>query len=244
MLNVLILAASETPGRPDGDYPLCVTEINGKPLLQLQIERLARLEDFRLILAVHEIDCRRWHLDNVARLLWDNTVVLEVAEATGGAACTALLAADWIDTSDPLLIMNGNELLDVDAAEVIEEFQSKQYDAGVVTFRSIHPRYSYVRLSDEGLVIEAAEKNPISSTATAGFYWFIEGKRFVWAAQQMILKGAAVHGSYYVCPSFNELVLEQARIGVRPIEPDQYHPLKSGRQIELTGQAKPYGGAS
>jgi hypothetical protein len=47
----------------------------------------------------------------------------------------------------------------------------------------------------------------------------------------MIRKDASVNGSFYICPVLNELVLEQARIGIAPIDASQYRPLKTARQI-------------
>jgi len=122
-------------------------------------------------------------------------------------------------------------LIDVDYRAVLADFRERHLDAGTITFSSIHPRYSYVRLSAEELVVEAAEKRPISGHATAGFYWFARGNDFVRAAEEMIYKDASVNGAFYICPVLNELVLEQARIGVYPIQADQYHPLKTARQI-------------
>jgi len=131
-----------------------------------------------------------------------------------------------------LLIVNGNELLRADFKSIVDDFRGRKLDAGVVVFPSIHPRYSYVRLDENELVVEATEKNPISNHATVGFYWFASGKSFVRAAQNLIRKDARVNGNFYICPTFNELVLEHLRIGVHRIESRAYNPLKSGRQIE------------
>jgi hypothetical protein len=100
---------------------------------------------------------------------------------------------------------------------------------GVPAFNSIHPRYSYVRLED-GLVVEAAEKTPISRNATAGFYWYARAQDFVDGAKDLIRKDAHVNGAFYVCPVFNELILGQKRVGVRALELAQYHPVKNERQ--------------
>ena len=62
----------------------------------------------------------------------------------------------------------------------------------MVTFRSLHPRYSYMLVDDNGLIVEAAEKRPISRHATAGFYWYRRGADFVQSAQDMIRKDAHV----------------------------------------------------
>jgi hypothetical protein len=231
-MNVLILAASP-PGidSRDGDYPLCLTEFDGVPLIERLIASCAPLKPNRFIFALREQDVQRHHLDNIVTLLATNAHVLKVRGQTAGAACSALLAAGLINTDEDLLILGSNELLDVDFNEVISSFRNRQADAGVITFSSIHPRYSYVRLDDNGWVIEAAEKNPISRHAAASFHWFAHGKDFVRAAQDSIRKDAHVGGMFFISPTLNELVLEQKRIATHPIDMRQYHPLKTERQL-------------
>lgn len=232
MINILILAANDFHDDRDRGYPLALSEINGKTLLQHLTEQCHAIPGAQLTLAVNEQDCKRWHLDNVVRLLSPQAHVVQIRRTTSGAACTALLAIADFSSEDPLLIVNGNELIDIDFNAVISEFSAAQFDAGVVVFPSVHPRYSYVRLNEERLVVEAAEKNPISNHATVGFYWFRRGKDFVESAQQTILKHAHVNGQYYICPTMNEMVLRQARIGAHHIAAQQFHPLKSERQFD------------
>src|ERR1700709_2108316 len=124
-----------------------------------------------------------------------------------GATCTALLAVDYIETDDELLIVNGDELVDIELGPVLESFREKGFSAGVFTFPSVHPRYSYVRLDDDGMVIEAAEKRPISRHATAGLYWFRHGTDFVAAAMNQIRNRDSVEDLYYICPSLNDPIL-------------------------------------
>jgi dTDP-glucose pyrophosphorylase len=232
MTTVLILAANEVHDIRDRGYPLCLTEIEGKPLVQHLSQRCNTIPNVKVIFTVRNEDCKRWHLDNMFKQLTTHCKVLHVDRETGGAACTALLAVADINNEEPLLIISGNELLDVDFYAVISQFAEKNYDAGVIIFPSVHPRYSYVRLDHENRVVETAEKNPISNHATASFYWFKQGRAFVEAAQKMILKGAHVDGKYYICPVMNELILKQKIIGIQPIEASRYHPLKSERQID------------
>lgn len=231
-MNILILAAGQTNfDSQDGSYPLCLTELDGVPLIERLIQSCHSIGDANFIVALREQDIGRYHLDNVVCLLAPGAKILRIAEDTRGAACTALLASTYIDNDDGLLILNGNEILDADFSAVLEDFRARKLDAGVVTFHSVHPRYSYVRLNDQGLVVEAAEKNPISRLATVGFYWFARGKDLVRAAQNMIRKDASVNELFYICPALNELVLEQARIGTYAVEASQYHPLKTERQL-------------
>jgi dTDP-glucose pyrophosphorylase len=233
-LNVLILAGGQSDyNSDDGNYPLCLTEINGEPLLQRLVQSCTGIGANRLVAAFRKSDIDEFHLDSIVRVLSPSANIVSAESDTRGAACTALLAIRYINNDEELLIVNANELIEVDYLTVVTDFRERRLDAGTVTFSSIHPRYSYVQLSEDGLVIEAAEKRPISRHATAGFYWFARGKDFLRSAQAMIHKDASMNGSFYICPVLNEMVLEQKRIGVFPIDVIQYRPLKSARQIML-----------
>jgi dTDP-glucose pyrophosphorylase len=231
-MKVLILAAGPdevtTPGR---QYPVALNEFDGHPLIELTLRSCAVLEDASILVAVREQESARSHLDEIIRLIDPSISILRVRTDTRGAACTALLAIDTIETDEELLILNANEILDEDFALIIDDFRRQGVSAGVVAFPAIHPRYSYVRIEEPGFVTEAAEKRPISRTATAGFYWFKHGADFVRAAQRMIAKDASVDGVYYICPSLNELILEELAVGVHHIDGTTYHPLKDDRQI-------------
>lgn len=229
MIHILILAAGDSA--LDGErYPLFLAEIGDAPLIERQIKLCEAVTDARLVVAVTEHDLQSFAVAHVIALLAPGARVASIKEKTRGAACTAMLALGPVGDGDELLILNGNEFLDMDFAAALDDFRGRGLDAGVVTFPSVHPRYSFVRLSGE-LVVQAAEKRPISRNATAGFYWFKRARDFVEAAQTMIRKDATVNDSFYICPTLNELVLRQMRIGVYPIAANRYHPLKTERQI-------------
>lgn len=231
-LNVLILAGGQSDSNSDdGNYPLCLAEINGAPLIQHLVQACGGIGTNRFVAAFRKSDIDEFHLDSIVRVLSPSANIVSAESDTRGAACTALLAIGYINNDEELLIVNGNELIEVHYRTIVTDFRDRNLDAGTVTFSSIHPRYSYVRLSEDELVIEAAEKRPISRHATAGFYWFAHGKDFVHSAQAMIRKDASVNGSFYICPVLNEMVLEQNRIGIFPIDVSQYRPLKTARQI-------------
>ena len=88
-----------------------------------------------------------------------------------------------------------------------------------------------MRVNRENLVIEAAEKRPISRLATTGIFWFRSVSSFVSATQEMIRNDGAVDGIFYVAPTLNELVLKGKKIAIKTIDRDSYHPMKSERQF-------------
>ena len=143
-----------------------------------------------------------------------------------------LLAACQLPQQNGLLVVSANELVDLDLSVVVRDFQKRGLDGGTLTFRSIHPRYSYVRLNKDGLVIEAAQQKPISQHATAGVFWFKKTEDFVDAVKASIRKNAVVADKFFVAPTFNELILKQKRVGVFPLDVSKYRPVKTERQVQ------------
>ncbi|AJJ17846.1 Uncharacterised protein [Yersinia intermedia] len=232
-MNVLILAAGDSYiDESDHNYPLCLTEINGISLIQRISDGIPKSIN-NVIYLFQEKHIKKFHLDNIVSLLSNAAhKVIPVPENTAGAACTALLGVVGLPQSDPLLIISANQLVDVCYDDFLLRMFEENYDAGTIIFDSIHPRYSYVLLDSSSLVVEASEKKPISRNATAGIYWFNKTSDFSESVKNMIRKDARVGEAFYICPSFNELVLNGKRIGVFKVESSQYHPLKSAYQLD------------
>jgi dTDP-glucose pyrophosphorylase len=79
-------------------------------------------------------------------------------------------------------------------------------DGGIVTFKATHPKWSFAKVNELGLVTEVAEKNPISDIATVGIYYWAKGSDYVTFAEQMIDKNIRVNNEFYVCPVFNQAI--------------------------------------
>ena len=236
-MNILLLMAGSSDAFKEAGYtyPKNLIEIEGQPLLQLVIEKLEGLiaADNHLICMVQREENRRSYISSVIHLLVPNATVLEVNKETAGAACTALLAIEHINTADPLVIINSDQILEVDLSEIFSEFQRQKLDAGTIVFEAVHPRWSYVRCNSDEFVVEAAEKRPISKLATAGVYYFAQGQDFVEAAISMIKKDAHVGNQFYVCPVFNEMLLKHAKIGTHHIPRSTYFSLANPQGLHI-----------
>lgn len=232
--NVLILAAGSNIADFSGSenaYPICVSEIDGIPLLELIVSGLSTVPpcNFHYCFLAEEV--RRFHLDNLVQVLTPGAQIVNVQKGTKGSAATALMAMATMDPESELLIVSANEWVKESLMGFVGEMQDRSLDAGTMTFHSVHPRYSYVRLDEAGLITEAAQRNPISAHATTGVFWFKKTGEVMAAIQSMIRKDAQVDGGFYVAPALNEMLLKQARIGVMCIDIKNYHPIKDERQL-------------
>jgi hypothetical protein len=232
-INILILAAGHAGSGAPGDYPAYLTETGGTSLLERIVGNCAEIPGAKFFYAFLESDVRKFHLDNVVELLTPGARIVGVQQGALGSACTALLGAATMPQDDELLIVSANEFVEVKMSDVVQDFRARRLDAGTLTFPSIHPRYSYVRLDERGEVTEAAQQNPISRHATAGVFWFRTVGDFVEAVKSMIRKDASTNQAFYPAPAFNEMLLRHARIGTTPLDPSRYQPLKTEHQLTV-----------
>jgi dTDP-glucose pyrophosphorylase len=235
MLNILIPIGSTSQFFDSSVYfyPKPLIDILGKPMIQHVVENLMQIGcPKRFIFIVRDEDCVRYHLDSTLRLLVkDKIEILRIQRETKGAACSALLATEFIANDEPLIICNGDQIFEINLNGILKAINDDRVDAACLTFNSVHPRWSYVRL-EEGKIVEAAEKHPLSANAIAGFYYFLKGNDFVDAAKRMILKDAQVNGVFYIAPVFNELVLSRKHMRAYEIDGASYHTFYSPQKIQ------------
>jgi HAD superfamily hydrolase (TIGR01509 family) len=191
-------------------FPKPLIEVHGKPMIQVVVENLA--VDANFIFVVQKSHREKYNLDSMLSLICPGCKVVEVNSVTEGAACTVLLAKDFIDNDEPLVIANSDQFIEWNSLEFFYKMNEQNLDAGIVSFRATHPKWSYAKVDDNGFVTEVAEKNPISDIATVGIYYWKHGKDFVKYAESMISKDIRVNNEFYVCPVFNEALLSGLKI--------------------------------
>jgi HAD superfamily hydrolase (TIGR01509 family) len=213
-LNVLIpMAGSGSRFEKAGyTFPKPLIDIHGKPMIQVVVENLNFNSPHTFI--VQKSHNKKYNLSTLLPLINKNkkTNILEIESITEGAACTTLLAKNIINNENPLIIANSDQYVHWNCAEFMYKMQEQDVDAGILTFRSTHPKWSFVKLNNSGYVCEVAEKNPISDIATVGIYYWRHGSDYVKYAKQMISKNKRYNNEFYVCPVFNEAIEDGKKI--------------------------------
>ena len=234
MINILIPLAGSNQFFNEAEYPYPkpLIEINNKTMIEHVINNFNSIkEEKQFIFIVNNDDCKKFHLDNVLNLLTNyNCKIIKINNETKGAACSAMMAIKFVNDDNSLIIANADQLFDDNLEEIKDFF--KDVDGGVISFDSIHPRWSYARLDDESFIAETAEKRPLSKHAIAGFFYFKRGQDFIESAMNMIKKDANVNGLYYISSTLNEMVLKNKKLIVKTIDNNKYHTFYSPQKIQ------------
>jgi HAD superfamily hydrolase (TIGR01509 family) len=211
-LNVLIPMAGAGSRFTNAGYtfPKPLIEVKGKPMIQVVVENLNL--DANYIYVVQKSHREEYNLDTLLNLITPNCKIVEVDGLTEGAACTALLASEYINNDAPLFFANSDQFVEWDSSEFMYKMQETQVDGGIVTFKATHPKWSFAKIDSLGFVTEVAEKNPISDIATVGYYYWKHGSDFVKYANKMIDKDIRVNNEFYVCPVFNQAIGDNKKI--------------------------------
>ena len=217
-LNILIpMAGAGTRFQQAGyTFPKPLIEIEGKPMIQLVVENLNVEANY--IFVVQKEHRKKYNLDSLLKIITDNPKIVEVDELTEGAACTALLAKEYIDNNAPLFFANSDQYVEWNSNEFFYKMNETPMDGSIVTFKATHPKWSFAKVDNNNMVTEVAEKNPISDNATVGFYYWSKGSDFVKYAEEMIKKNDRVNNEFYVCPVFNHAINDKKRILAYEIE--------------------------
>ena len=217
-LNVLVpMAGAGSRFAQQGyTFPKPLIEVNGKPMIQAVVENLNI--DAHYIFIVQQEHYEKYNLKYLLNLIAPGCDIVQINGITEGAACSTLLAKEYIDSDAPLVMANSDQYVEWNSNECMYAFTADDIDGGIITFEASHPKWSYAKLGTDGFVSEVAEKKVISNEATVGIYYWKKGSDYVKYAEQMIEKNIRVNNEFYVCPVFNEAIEDGKKIKVKRVE--------------------------
>lgn len=154
--------------------PKPLIDVNGKPMIQRVVENL-NIEGRYIFLVLRE-HYDRFDLKTILPgICGKNPCEIVIVEnITEGAACTCLLAEKFINNNDELIIANSDQLVVGWSPEDFFKTMKKEepiVDGAILTFKATDPKWSFAKVKENtNIIIEVAEKNPISNRATCLSY--------------------------------------------------------------------------
>lgn len=204
-MNIIIPMAGAGSRFQKAGYtlPKPLIDVNGKPMIQVVIENINIDANYIFIVRQEHYDI--YNLKSLLQMISPNCKIVQVDHLTEGSACTTLLAKEYIN-NEQLLIVNSDQWIDWKSSDFLDFIKNKNIDGSILTFENKDPRHSYVRINSENKVLEVKEKEVISNQATVGIYYWLDGLEYIKYANQMMYKNIRINNEFYVAPIYNEAI--------------------------------------
>ena len=227
-MNILIPMAGEgSRFRLKGyDRPKPLIKVGNKLMVELAIETLDIEGQYIFVTRKYENEEHNILLRETLEKAVKNPIIYEIDYLTDGATATCLIAKEIINSDEPLIITNCDQALDWSSQDFLDSITDSD-DGVVVTYDSNSSKNSYIKVDENGLGLELAEKNPISNLALIGLHYWKSGRDFVSSAEEMIDRKNKSGNEYYIAPTYNILIEDGKNIKSYHFEKGQYHSLGS-----------------
>ena len=180
-----------------------------KELHFIFIVREQHLKDYPLYDIINETITQRQESFGWGGESLINFDIVTIDKLTEGAACTVLKARKLIDNDEELIIANSDQYLIWSKENFIKMIEITKADGAIPCFPCSSPKWSYVKVDEDGWVTQLKEKEVISNLATVGIYYFKHGSDFVRGADKMINKNIRVNNEFYVAPVYEQLIMPE-----------------------------------
>ncbi len=203
--------------------PKPLIEVDGRPMFLSAAASIDGIEaPKKIFFVIRQEHVDQYDLKNliIGKLPEGNITV--IPQMTRGAAETAYAAVPELNPDDPLIIMDCDFKFSSDAynkmAQAVVSGQS-DIDAGLLTFESTDPRYSFAETNNTGRVLRTAEKQAISSHAIWGAYFFAKASTFTTAATELLAQPLSNEmKEYYISFLYNIILKNGGKVLATPVD--------------------------
>ncbi|OGY09712.1 MAG: hypothetical protein A2700_00565 [Candidatus Blackburnbacteria bacterium RIFCSPHIGHO2_01_FULL_44_64] len=212
---------------PEYLNPKPLISILGKPMVKWALDSLSSLQvpSSKLIFI-----CRRDHEEEfnisteLKKIFAEDINVLFVDQITRGAAETVLIAKEFINTDEDIIVSDSDHYFD--GTPLYEAIKNRNPEtAGIIPVfepPDNEPKWSYTLFDENNVASAVGEKDAALAAqgayANIGGYYFSKGSVFVAEAEEMIEKGemygAEGKKEFYMAPVYDRLIKKGHRVEV------------------------------
>ena len=162
--------------------PKPLISVAGKPMIQLVIENLRPSIPHRFIFICQEEHITKYGLKDLLIKIAPGCEIISINGVTEGAACTCLLAKEFINNDYSLMIANCDQYIETNINNYIDALTDSSADGLIMTMKAHDEKWSFIKINEQNKVTLVVEKKMVSDEATVGIYNFRYGKDFLLSA--------------------------------------------------------------
>ena len=219
-MNILVPLAGPDFLGLDGKLKGCEL-FQGEPMLKkiLQTRPWADHVERYIFIFQDESECHQFYEEKLKKW-FPSSMSIFLSAPTSGASLSALAGLSLISNfHSPLMVDLADIYFEPNSEFDVDKLIRVEYQNGAFTFQSDEPCYSYLKFSNDGKFLEAAEKKVISDRASSGVYYFVNAAAYCEAIAWHVIKGTdyCYKGLFYVCPLLNGLLKQGQLVTEVPV---------------------------
>jgi NDP-sugar pyrophosphorylase family protein len=233
-MNIIIpMAGRGERFRKEGfSLPKPLIEFNNKTMIEYAIESLGIEGNYIFITYKYEDDNLNLRLNNILNTIVKNPIIIQIDYITEGPASSALLAQEFINNEEELVITNCDQIMTWDTNDFINYTKDSDLDGIVVTYDVITEKNSYIKIEENGFASKLAEKEIISNLSLNGIHYWKKGSYFVSSTTKMIKNNIRVNNEFYISLSYNEMIKQGLKVGNYHIENENHHAVGTPEDLK------------
>lgn len=209
------------------NIPKPLIQVSGQPMILKAAQSLPEADKWIFV-------CQQSHLTNsplseILKEQYPGCIIIPIDHITEGQACTCLMAEEFINKEDSLMIGACDNGMTWDADKFNSLCEDINVNALIFTFRhnvtvKRHPEmYGWVKIDKDNFVQETSVKIPISADpindhAIVGSFWFRRAGDFFDRVKEMMTKDARINNEFYVDKVFDFFISSKLNVKVFEIE--------------------------
>ena len=213
------------------EMPKPLININGKPFFYWASQSVIKYCNVeKIIFVILERHVMEYGLDSVIRGYYPKSIIKTIPKVLPGAVYSAMEGVKEIDNDSPVIINDCDHMFFCPGLNLINNTLMGG-EAGILSFKSDSPNYSYIKFDSNGKIVGTIEKKVVSNSAICGAYVFNNKKVFLQYAEKY--NKNCPYNESYISGIYNELVEDGCTVYEFPLKwhvefgtPEEYDEAK------------------
>lgn len=234
-MNIIITMAGLGSRFKKAGYtvPKYMIEVNGKNLFQwsmMSLEDFNKQENVKYIFVVRKEDnSRDFIIEEAKKMQITDVEVIELDELTDGQATTAMLAQQYWNEDEEMIVYN----IDTYVEPNVMKYSDIKGDGFIPCFNAPGEHWSFVKLDENQNAVEVREKQRISDNCTIGLYYFKSCKLYQELYEEYYKDGKNMEkNEKYIAPLYNYMIEKGMKVNISNLPFEKVHVLGTPEEVE------------
>jgi len=220
-------------------FPKPMIPIREHPFFYWATESIHKFTNLRsLTFVVLREHVERFQIDTIIRRYYPNAFLHILDHVLNGAVLTCLEGVQRVGDDAPVVFNDCDHIFSCkEFYSFCNEEQFNAVNGALLTFTSTDPKFSFIELDKDGLIVRTVEKKAVSNQAICGAYFFRSRNVFEEAAKLYL--NECTYREFFISGIYNVMARQGMRI--RSFAVDWHIPFGTQEEYDIALQSGLFG---